>query len=273
MATPKRLPDLVAARLRQIQPGAGLLRSLWHHRQLVWRFAYVQMRERYASTMLGSAWAVVQPVSVILVYSFVFAYGLGRSSANQEVPFVLYLITGVVIWLAFADAIATAATAVTRSAFLVKKVAFPLEVLPAVAVVAAMVAHVAALACALAVCWLSGIPPAWGLLLLPYYAASAALLATGIGYLVAALNVFHRDVSEGVGLWLQLWFWLTPVVWSLDVFPPALRQVLELNPMAYVVTGYRQALLGSAAPGMAAFAVFWGVTLLLLLLEIGRAHV
>jgi ABC-type polysaccharide/polyol phosphate export permease len=241
----------------------GIVPTLWRQRQLIWRLASVQLRERYASTLLGSAWAVVQPVSVMLVYWLVFAYGLRLSTAEGQVPFVLYLITGVVIWLAFADAVSGAAASVTRNAFLVKKVAFPLEVLPVVPVVAALVVHGAALACALAVCWLTGPGPGWPLLLLLLYALGAAVLASALGFLTAALNVFHRDVSEAVGLMLQLWFWLTPVIWSLDLFPPRLAAVLSLNPMAVIVTGYRQAILGGAAPSLASVLVFLVGTLLL----------
>lgn len=235
---------------------------LWRQRQLVWRLASVQLQERYASTLLGSAWAVMQPVSVMLVFWFVFSYGLRLNPGQGQVPFVLFFIGGMVAWLAFSDAVVGAAAAITRNAFLVKKVAFPLEVLPAVPVVAAMAVHAVVLPCAAVVCWLSGAWPGWSLLLLPGYALAAALLAAGLGYLIAAMNVFYRDVGEVIGLALQLWFWLTPIVWSLDLFPPDLAQLLALNPMAFIVAGYRQAILGTPAPGLLSLLAFVVATLL-----------
>lgn len=256
MAAPSGLSTRGISKVSGMRDHAAFARSLWQQRRVILRLAAAQLRERYAATVLGAGWAVLQPLTMIAIYWFVFAYGLRISSTALGAPFALYLVVGIVVWLLFADGVLGATHSVTRSAFLVKKVAFPLEVLPIVPVASALAIHAIALLVVLAVSALYGHLPGANLILLPLYVSCTLVLAAGIGYLAAALNVLHRDIGEIIALGLQLWFWLCPIVWVPDVFPETVRTILDLNPLAFVVNGYRHAILGMDAPNVVQTASF-----------------
>jgi len=239
----------------------SLVETLLINRRLIWRLAVNSVRERYASSLLDSVWAVLHPAMMLVVFWFVFEFGLRISSAGP-VPFFLSLIVGLAAWLFFSDAVLGGINAVVSNSYVIKKIAFPLEILPVIPVIAALIVHVFILIAALAIMAVNGYYPGpKGLLLLPYYLICAVLLATGLSYLLSALNVFHSDIGQTAGLLVQLWFWLTPIVWTPEHFPPDVRPLLEYNPMFYIVTGYRDALLlTTPVQTMEAGVKFWTIT-------------
>jgi len=247
-------------------PRAATLPELWRSRGLVLRLAQAQLRDRHSGSALGVAWALLQPAMVMAVFWFVFSYGLRVTSAPGEAPFVALLLVGLVAWFWFSDAVGMGAHAVTGSAYLVKKVAFPVELLPLAPVMASLLVHLALLLLLVLGLAMAGMGPGARLWQLPLYMLATATLACGLSYWLSALHVFHRDVAQTATLLLQVWFWLTPIVWSSGVFPPEVAAVLAWNPMAYVVEGYRHALLAEAAagPGLARALGFWIVALAIL---------
>jgi ABC-type polysaccharide/polyol phosphate export permease len=244
----------------------AIARSLLAHRALAWRLAMTQLRSQYASTFFGAIWAVLQPAATVAVYWFVFTFGIRMASNPSGPPFLLMLIVALSAWFFFNDAIIAGQAAVVNNAYMLKKIAFPVEILPAVPIAAAGLVHAGVLGFVLLLVLLNGVPPSWHLLLLIYYTSALTLLASGIAYLLASLSVFQRDWAQLSGLVLQLWFWLTPIVWSPEVFSPRVRAVLAFNPMFYVVEGYRDALLNGAGqlPTLATTVSFWCVTLAIL---------
>lgn len=245
---------------------AATLSQLWRSRGLVLRLARAQLRDRYSGSALGMVWALLQPAMVMAVFWFVFSFGLRVVSAPGEAPFVALLLVGLVAWFWFSDAVGMGAHAVTGSAYLVKKVAFPVELLPLAPVMASLLVHLALLALLVLGLFVSGHAAGARLLHLPLYMLATATLACGLSYWLSALHVFHRDVAQTAVLLLQIWFWLTPIIWSFAAFPAEVSAVLVWNPMAYVVEGYRYALLAEvdAPPGLARALVFWGFALLVL---------
>jgi ABC-type polysaccharide/polyol phosphate export permease len=245
---------------------AASLPEIWRSRGLVLRLAQAQLRDRYSGSALGVVWAILQPAMVIAVFWFVFSYGLRVGLPAGEAPFVALLLVGLVVWFWFNDAVSTGTHAVTGSAYLVKKVAFPLELLPLAPVVASLMAHLGLVLLLMVGLAASGHLAGWRVLQLPLYILATATLASGLAYWLSALQVFHRDVAQTAMLVLQLWFWLTPIVWSPAAFPPEVSAVLSWNPMAYVADGYRHALLAEVTrpPGFAQAIVFWCVALLVL---------
>jgi ABC-type polysaccharide/polyol phosphate export permease len=245
---------------------AASLPEIWRSRGLVLRLAQAQLRDRYSGSALGVVWALLQPAMVMAVFWFVFSYGLRVASPEGEAPFVALLLVGLAAWFWFNDAVSMGTHAVTGSAYLVKKVAFPLELLPLAPVMASLLVHLGLLlilAIGLAV---SGHLAGWRLLHLPLYLLANATLAGGLAYWLSALHVFHRDVAQTAMLVLHIWFWMTPIVWSFAAFPPEVSSVLSWNPMAYVVEGYRHALLAAvtAPPRLAQGVSFWCVALAVL---------
>ncbi len=233
--------------------------EIWRSRGIVLRLAQAELRNRYSGSALGVLWALIQPAMVMAVFWFVFSYGLRVTSPEGEPAFVARLLVGLAAWFCFSEAVSNGAHAVTGSAYLVKKVAFPLELLPLAPVIAAVMVHLGVLACLVAGLALGGSWGGWRLLHLPLYLAAVSLLAAGFAYWLAALQVFQRDVAQTATLLLQIWFWMTPIVWSFAMFPPEVATVLGWNPMAYVVDGYRYALLPEVAapPALHHALSFW----------------
>jgi ABC-type polysaccharide/polyol phosphate export permease len=158
------------------------------------------------------------------------------------------------------------AHAITGSAYLVKKVAFPVELLPLAPLIASLMVHIALVTLLLVGISISGHWAGSRLLQLPYYMLASATLGCGLIFWLSALHVFHRDVAQIATLVLQIWFWLTPIVWSYTDFPPEVSALLSWNPMAYIVDGYRWALLGTVTspPGLDRAFGFWVTALFIL---------
>ncbi len=234
-----------------------MLYELIKYRKTLWLLATRNIEDRYTGTAGGLLWAVLNPLLLLLVYWVVFDIGLRMNSGSGE-PFVLVLFCGLIPWMAFSEAITGAASSITGRAYLVKKIAFPLEVLPATHLLAALLTHAILLVILYAMLLAYGRNLGLPALLLPYYIVCMIALAAGFSYLLAAASVFYRDVNQGLNVILNVWFWVTPIVWPPDLVAGRLKPLLFYNPLNYVVTGYREAVLGSG-PGssLTATLYFW----------------
>ncbi len=225
-----------------------------------------ELRKRYAGSVGGFVWAFVQPLLTILIYNAVFSLILEIRFDNQT-RFPIVFVAGLIPWLAFVDAVNFGTRSIVSSPHLVTSMTFPVQVLPVVQIVTALIVHVAILLIFLAVTIAHGGAVPWAVLQLPYYAAALCAFALGIGWAMAALAVLFRDVIEIVSICLALGFWTLPIVWPLSQLDTALRWLVEDNPMWYVVNGYRQSLIygqwfwSDPVAGLR----FWAVTLILLL--------
>jgi len=253
-----------SGRWRALVPPLRLLRA---NRRLIWQLALNELKGRYAATLVGSVWAVVNPLVVILVFWFVSAYGLKISFQNGP-PFHLVLFCGLIPWMTFSEAISSGTGGVLSHGYLVKKIAFPLEILPVVSVVSAVIVHGFLFALLLGILLLSGVTLTLHLLQVAYFLLAMVAFATGLVWVLSALNVLNRDVGQAVGAILTIWFWFTPIVWPAQNLSPRVLRVIELNPVFYVVEGYRNALL-YGRPLLAQWPLdlyFWAVTAALLAL-------
>jgi ABC-type polysaccharide/polyol phosphate export permease len=245
-----------------------LLLSLVHHADLVIGMAAQQARRRYVDTVGGIAWSLLQPLILIATYWVVFDLGFKVQIRGGTVSFTAYYIAGVSAWMFLSEAIGTSVGAVGGSAYLVKKVVFPVEALPVTPVITAAIVHLGLLAVVVAFMFFERGRLPWTVLQLPYYTVSAIVFCLGLAWLTSALQVFFRDVQKLIEVGLGVWFWLTPIVWPREMVPPAWRWVLDLNPAYYVVHGYRNSLIygvplwADPVPTLA----FWGICLVLLVL-------
>jgi lipopolysaccharide transport system permease protein/teichoic acid transport system permease protein len=203
-----------------------------------------QIADRYAGTWMGFAWAVVHPVMLLAVFWFVFEKGLRIGGTNGQ-PYVLQLFSGLVPWMLVQEAVSGAAGAVTGRSYLVKKISFPSEILPYTHVFAALVTHVLLVGILLLMMLWYGTPLKISAMTAFYYLFCLIALVSGMSVLLAALNVFYRDVGQVLGVALNLWFWFTPIVWAPSLLPSNLTWLLAINPLHYVVQGYRDSLLGA----------------------------
>ena len=206
---------------------------------------------------LGAFWVFAQPLAMVLIFWLVFSAGMRLGGAGRE-GFLPFFITGLLPWLLFSEVLLMGTNGIRGNLQLIKRVPFPSEVLPLVYIIAASLGHFIMLAVVLVVLSLAGVRPGLSLLLLPGYFLGLCVFLLGLCWITSALNVFHRDIGQLIGVIINLWFWLTPVVWDRRTFVPELARLLSLNPMTFVVEGYRSALLGSGGaadlPGAMMFA-------------------
>lgn len=243
------------------------LADIWRHRHVVRLLARREFRSRYMGLTLGVFWIFAQPAAMVLIFWLVFSTGL-RLGGSQPGGFLPHFISGLVPWLMFSEVLLMGTNGIRGNLQLIKRVPFPSEVLPLVYIVAASIGQAVILLITMAVLALGGVHPGLSLLLLPGYFLGLCALLLGLCWITSALNVFHRDIGQSVGIVINLWFWLTPVVWDRHMFAPELARLLALNPMTFIVEGYRSALLGagSAAGGSADGAIFVAVTATVFLL-------
>jgi lipopolysaccharide transport system permease protein len=238
------------------------LRALWAYRELLYFLAWRDIKVRYKQTVFGVAWAIIQPVAMMVVFS-VF---LGRLAGvpSDGVPYPIFVYCGLVVWQAFAGSLASATGSVVASASLVTKVYFPRLVIPVAAVAVGLVdALVGSIVLVLLLVYYHvGITPA--ILTLPAFLLLAVLTALAAGVWLAALNVQYRDVRHAVPFLIQLWLFATPVVYPSSLVPESWRPLLGLNPVTGVVEGFRWALLGQAPPSLPLLAMSTGATLIVL---------
>jgi lipopolysaccharide transport system permease protein len=232
---------------------AARLRELAQYRDLLLFLAWRDVQLRYRQTALGVAWAVLQPLLSMLVFS-VFFGALARVPSDGR-PYPLFAYCGLLPWQLFAFALTSSAGSLTANERLVTKVYFPRLILPLASVLAGLVDFAVAFALLLPLLWFYGARPGLELLALPVFVllALGAAVAAGLG--LGALNVRYRDVRHALPFLTQLWLFVTPIVYPASLVPERLRPLLGLNPMAGVVEGFRWALLGQAEPPLALIGV------------------
>lgn len=219
-----------------------------------------ELKTKYADSYAGLFWAFLQPLVTIAVLWFVFQVGF-RSAPVSTHPFALWLSVGIIAWFFVADAVSVGTNAIRAQSFLVKKVVFNTYLLPLSSILASLFIHVVFIGFILLICMGYGYAPDPHWLQLLYYLICTVFLCVGISYLTSSIAVFFPDVGQIVGLMLQLGFWLTPIFWSLSILPPQYQAIIELNPVYYLVEGYRDSLLNGVwfweKPYLG--ALFWGI--------------
>lgn len=261
--------------MAEIKKDTSLLSHLVGDRKLIWNLAKNDIRKRFAGSYLGVIWAFVQPVITVLLYWFVFEKGLNSKATDLrtgiEIPFVLWLMAGLVPWFYFQEAMNGGTGVLMEYSYLVKKVVFRIDTLPVVKIISALFTHLFFVAFAIVLFWLMGYAPDLYTLQVIYYSVCMIVLITGLVYATAAVTVFFKDMKEVVGIVLQIGIWVTPIMWnfeSVTQIPEWGKSILQLNPMYYVVAGYRDALINKIAfwehPGMTIY--FWVFTLVVLIL-------
>ena len=227
--------------------------GVYESRKLIARLSVNDFKTKFAGSYLGIIWAFVQPVITILVYWFVFEKGMKpaaiRDAAGTEVPYVLWLIAGMVPWFFFSDALSGGTRALLDYSYLVKKVVFKIDILPIVKIVSAVFVHLFFLAFAVLLYTLYGYYPDVYTLQVLYYSICLFVLVMGISYLTSAVVVFFRDLNQVINIVLQVGVWVTPIMWDFNDLGLSgiLTKILKLNPLFYIVQGYRDSLINKVA--------------------------
>jgi lipopolysaccharide transport system permease protein len=233
-----------------IQPTHGLaalnLGAVWEYRELLYFLVWRDVKVRYKQTALGVAWIVLQPVISTVVFTLLF--GILLEVPSGGVPYPVFALAGLVPWSYFAGSLTKSSTSLVGSSHLITKVYFPRLIIPLSGVLSGLVDFGVTFLVLAALMVFYRIPPTWGVLLLPTFLLLAMATALGFGLWLSALNVRYRDVNYLVPFLVQIWMYLTPVVYGVTLIPEPYRWLLALNPMTAVVEGFRWALLGGAAP-------------------------
>jgi lipopolysaccharide transport system permease protein len=217
---------------------------------LVFSFAKRELLGRYKGSALGIAWAVLTPVVMIAIFTFIFAGIFGaRFNPNQSHwDYALYLFCGLLPWSMFQESVQQSATTIVTNSNLVKRVVFPLETLPAAQVFAALgnqlFATVALLVATIIIRQRLELTALW----LPILLIPQLLFALGAAWLIASLGVYLRDIAQGMTLLLMAWMYLTPIIYPESIVPERFRPFIDLNPFTSLVRNYRHIFLDGLAP-------------------------
>jgi lipopolysaccharide transport system permease protein len=253
-------------RIRRIKPSRGLVPidfgELWGYRTLLYLLIWRDVRTRYRQTLLSGFWAIFRPLSTMILFSLIFG-GLAHIKSGADVPYPLFVYTGMVAWTYFASAVGNGSTSLLSNAGLLTKVYFPRLYTPLMSVSAPIVDLGLALVVLFGLFGWFHRWPSWHLIFLPAFVLLALLLALGITLWVSALTVKYRDLGFSVPFLTQIWLYVTPVIYPPSFIPERLRWLLALNPMTGVVDGFRWALLGYPFPRALFVASSVGATVLL----------
>ena len=214
-------------------------KRLYLYRSLIVAMAYQEVKKRYAGTVAGFIWTIVNPLVTILVFWFVFSVGF-KIQPVGKFSFVIIFFCGFIPWLTFSETLLFNTNAIVGNAHLVKKTVFPTEILPLVNLVASLISHAVMLVILAVVLLINDISFSIYNIQFIYYFFSLVVFSLGLGWFFSAINVWLRDANQIIGVVLNMWFWLTPIVWLIDMIPKKYQFIIKLNPMFYIVDGYKQ---------------------------------
>lgn len=240
---PHRASVLVIRAERRI--GLPDLGELWRYRDLLWLFTLRDIKVRYKQAALGAAWAVIQPVVAMVVLNAFFGKLLGVAERmDAGTPYPVFLFAGLLPWTFFAASVTASTNSLVANAGILRKVYFPRLLVPVAAVGAPLVDYAIGFVVLLGMMLHFGVPLSAALLLLPLLVLSTILAVLGVGLAMASLTVSYRDFRHVVPFLVQVWFFVTPVIYPPTIVPAQYRPLLLLNPMGGVIEGFRSAVLG-----------------------------
>ena len=250
-----------------IEPREGYIqvgwRELWAARELFYFLAWRDLKTRYAQTVIGASWALMQPLLSTLIFTLVFSY-LAKVPSDG-LPYPLFAFAAILPWSLFARSLERSTLSVVTEGGLIKKVYFPRLIIPISATFINLVDFCVGLLILIGMMVWYQLIPQWTVIFLPLLVVVALLAALSVSLWLSALNVKYRDVASVVPLITQLWMFASPVLYPASLVPESVRWYYGLNPMAGVIEGFRWALLGKAAPDWSMVSVSLGVVMVLLI--------
>lgn len=261
-----------AAKKRGMPVAVSILNDVMSNTKLIKELSKNDLKKRFADSYFGIFWAFVSPIVTICVYWFVFTVGLrGASNEVNGYPFVLWLISGLLPWFLFSDIVTSGTNVLMEYGYLVKKIVFNVSILPMIKIVTATVIHLILFLFTLIIFLAAGYAPDIYILQIPYYIFALWVFSAAFILITGAIVPFFRDLGQMVNIFIQVFIWITPIMWqdaqAADSHP-ILIGILRLNPMYYIVKGYRNALIDHVWfwEDMGMTLYFWIVTILLFLL-------
>ena len=218
------------------------LLNIHRHRRLLWSMTKRDFKSVYLGSYLGIVWSFIHPLVTTFVLWFVFQVGF-KSGPVADAPFALWLICGLYPWFFFSEALMNATNSVREYQFLVKKVVFRVSFLPLIKIISSLLIHLFFIFVILCFMAAYGRMPEIHFIQICYYLFCQVIFLTGLGWLTSSINVFLKDTAQFITVIISIGFWATPILWSLDMLPGNYGVFIKLNPVFYIINGYRESFL------------------------------
>lgn len=238
------------------------LRHLWNYRELLYFLTWRDVKVRYKQTLLGAAWAIIQPLLTMLIFTLLFGRLAGIKS--DGIPYPIFAYAGLLIWTFFANAVTNSGNSLVGSANLITKIYFPRMIIPGAAVGAGLVDLAIAFLIQIALMIYYHVGISRAILMVPVLVLLATLLALGVGMWLSALNVKYRDIRYAIPFLIQLWMFASPVIYPESMLQGKLKYILRLNPLTGIIENFRVALLGHSSFHWESLGISAAITLLIL---------
>ncbi|HEU0302950.1 MAG TPA: ABC transporter permease [Gaiellaceae bacterium] len=270
----KTAPEAVGAaeplrddRITTIRPATRMpkleLRELWHYRELATTFVWRDLKVRYKQTFIGVLWVVLQPLLTTVIFTLIF--GRFADFPSDDLPYPIFVLAGVLPWTYFSTSLNGASSSIAGNRALVTRVYFPRVLLPIGAIITPLVDFLVAFPVLVAMIFYFDIPVGVEALLAPLFLLLAATTALGVGLLFAVANVRYRDVPYAIPFVINIWMYLSPVIYPVNALEDRYQWLLSFNPMTAVITGLRWSLLGASRPSATVIGVGTATAIALLL--------
>ena len=228
-----------------------MLKEIWTKRKMILDLAKADFKKRFAGSYFGVLWMFIQPVVTVLVFFFIFQLGMKSQPPVPDTPYVIWLIPGLVPWFFFSESLTTQTSVMQEYSYLVKKVVFPVELLPVIKMLSAAMVHACFAAIMLIVFLIAGRTPQISWAFIVYYSFCDACLSLALGMITSCVYVFFRDMMNIVGIILQFGMWLAPIMYWEGIFTekhPWMEILFKMNPFYYIAAGYRDSMLTGTFP-------------------------
>lgn len=245
----------------------AFLKAIYQNRKLLFELTKNDLKQKYIGSFLGALWAFIQPTATILIFWFVFQVGF-RSQPVDNFPFILWLVAGILPWFFFAEGLSNGTNSIMTNSFLVKKVVFRVSLLPIVSLLSALVVHLFFILFMFGMFVNYGYVPDIYWLQIVYYLFATSVLLLGLSWITSSVVVFFKDIGQFVAMVIQFGFWLTPIIWSMKMVPEQYQWLIKLNPVYYIVEGYRNSMIYHKwfFEDLSMTIYFWTVTMMIFIL-------
>lgn len=209
---------------------------------IIFRLSLEDFRKRFIASSFGFLWSFVQPAVTSIVLWVVFSVGF-RTSGTKDVPFICWMLSGLVPWYYFSEALASASNSLIEYRFILKQMSFTPSIIPLVKIISSIFTHAIFVGIMIIVLFFNGLTPSWYWLQTIYYFICMIIFVLGLSWLTASIKLFFADVGELINVCLQIGMWFTPILWNIEIVSTKIQWIFKLNPLFYIVQGYRDSLI------------------------------
>lgn len=256
--------------MQQIKNLINFVFTLYQQKYVIGQLVKRDFQNKYLASYIGLPWAFIQPGATILVMWFAFTYGLKIKVMDSGLPFVPWLICGLIPWFFISETLTSSSNSLIEYSYLIKKTSFKVAIIPFIKIFTSLIIHVFFIGVIAILVMAYGFYPNIFWLQIFYLVFATFILLTGIGWLISSINVFVRDIGPIVNVAISFMFWATPIIWPYSILPGKMKYLALLNPFFYITEGYRYAFLQKAwmFQNIEMTIYFWVITSVLSLIHI-----